>query len=85
MARREDTDADPLALDPVRLYFYANDRGEPPHVHVERDDSVAKFWLSPVRLATSGHFSRAEIGRIHALIQEHRDLLMEEWHDYFGD
>ena len=74
-----------LQLGPYRLYFYANDRGEPPHVHVERDASVAKFWLNPVRLATSGRFPRAEIGRIHALIQEHRDLLMEEWHDYFGD
>jgi len=24
--------------------------GEPPHVHVERENSVAKIWLDPVRL-----------------------------------
>ncbi len=28
---------------PYRLFFYAGDRDEPPHVHVERDDNVAKF------------------------------------------
>lgn len=74
-----------LQLGPYRLYFYANDRNEPPHVHVERDDCVAKLWLSPVRLASSGRFSRPEIGRIHALVQAQRELLLEEWHDYFGD
>jgi Domain of unknown function (DUF4160) len=36
---------------PYRCYFYAGDREEPPHVHVERDATVAKFWLDPVRLA----------------------------------
>ena len=32
---------------PYRFFFYASDREEPPHVHVERDDRVAKFWLDP--------------------------------------
>ena len=33
-----------------RFLFYSSDAEEPPHVHVERDDNSAKFWLSPVRL-----------------------------------
>jgi hypothetical protein len=74
-----------MHIGPYRLYFYANDRGEPPHVHVERDDCLAKFWLAPVRLASSGRFSRVEIGRIQALVQERREILMEEWHGYFGN
>ena len=44
-----------------RFYFYASDRGEPPHIHIERENMVAKFWLTPVRLASSGDFGRAEI------------------------
>ncbi len=28
-------------------FFYAGDREEPPHVHVERDRQTAKFWLQP--------------------------------------
>jgi hypothetical protein len=32
---------------PYRFFFYAGDADEPPHVHVERDDNKAKFWLAP--------------------------------------
>ena len=49
---------------PYRFFFYASDREEPPHVHVERDDRVAKFWLDPVRLQRSGGLRRSEIGQI---------------------
>ena len=42
-----------LRVGPYRLFFYSGDGREPPHVHVERDDSLAKFWLAPVRLASS--------------------------------
>jgi len=34
-----------LRSGPHRFYFYAGDQDEPPHVHVERDDSEAKYWL----------------------------------------
>ena len=43
---------------PYRFFFYSGDRDEPPHVHVERDDCEAKFWLDPVRLERSRRFSR---------------------------
>src|SRR5713226_3646555 len=49
---------------PYRFFFYASDRGEPAHIHVERENKVAKFWLNPPRLARSGDFGRAEIRRI---------------------
>jgi hypothetical protein len=38
-----------LRAGPYRFLFYSSDAGEPLHVHVERDDNTAKFWLSPVR------------------------------------
>jgi hypothetical protein len=38
---------------PYRLFFTSNDLDEPPHIHIERDGMVAKFWLSPVQLAKS--------------------------------
>lgn len=43
-----------LRLGPHRFFFYAGDRDEPPHVHVEREDKIAKFWLDPIRLQKSG-------------------------------
>ncbi len=69
---------------PYRLFFYAGDGDEPPHVHAERDDKIAKFWLEPVRLQYSGGFNRMEISRIQKIIQEHQRQLLEGWHDYFG-
>jgi hypothetical protein len=38
------------------------DNEEPPHVHVERDDAEAKFWLDPVTIAHAGSFRPVELG-----------------------
>ena len=68
---------------PHRFFFYASDRDEPAHIHVERDDNVAKFWLDPVRLQSSGGFSRVELNQIERLVIEHRQQLLEAWNEYF--
>ena len=73
-----------LRIGPYRFFFYAGDRDEPEHIHVERDDNVAKFWLGPIRLQSSGGFSRREINRIHHLVEESHTQLLEKWHEYFG-
>lgn len=72
-----------LRVGPYRFFFYAGDREEPPHVHVERDDRIAKFWLDPIRLQSSGGFSRQDIGRIQKLLAANRTRLLEAWNDYF--
>jgi hypothetical protein len=69
---------------PYRFFFYAGDRDEPPHVHVERDDRIAKFWLDPIRLQSSGGVLRVELARIERLVNDHRGELMEAWNEYFG-
>ena len=73
-----------LRLGPYRFFFYAGDRDEPRHVHIERDDRIAKFWLEPIRLQSSGGLSRVEIARIERLVSDHREVLMEAWDEYFG-
>ena len=73
-----------LRVGPYRFFFYAGDRDEPQHVHVERNDKIAKFWLDPVRLQSSGGFSRAELGRIQKIIQENHTKLVEAWNGYFS-
>lgn len=74
-----------LKKGPYRFFFYAGDKNEPRHVHVERDDKIAKFWLEPIRMHNSGGFSRAEIGKIQEIIAEHYVRFMEAWNDYFGN
>jgi hypothetical protein len=72
-----------LRVGPFRFFFYAGDGGEPPHVHVERDDCEAKFWLDPVRLERSRGFRRQEINRIREMVEDHRERLLENWNDFF--
>ena len=73
-----------LRAGPYRFFFYAGDREEPPHVHVERDANKAKFWLDPVRLQNSGGFSRTEINRIHDLVEDNLEALLESWNEFFN-
>jgi len=73
-----------LRVGPYRFFFYSGDWNEPPHVHVERDDAKAKFWLSPVRLARSGGFGGSELNRIQNLVEENADHLKRSWNGYFG-
>jgi Domain of unknown function (DUF4160) len=73
-----------LRSGPYRLFFYASDRDEPPHVHVERDDCEAKFWMAPVRLENNNGFKTHEVRRIEDLIEENQDLLMEKWDEFFN-
>jgi uncharacterized protein DUF4160 len=42
-----------LRFPSYRFFFYAGDREEPPHVHVEREDRLAKFWLEPVNISAA--------------------------------
>jgi hypothetical protein len=73
-----------LRIGPYRFFFYAGDGGEPPHIHVERDDATTKLWIDPVRLQRSKGFSRAELAEIERLVQRNADYLLGSWNDYFN-
>ena len=70
---------------PYRLFFYSSDHNEPLHIHVERENKKAKFWLGPVRLQNSGGFNRAEINRIQKVVTDNQALLLRGWNEYFSD
>jgi hypothetical protein len=57
---------------------------EPPHVHVDREDFSAKFWLNPVGLAYNIGFQPRELRKLEAIVLKHQKLLLEAWYDYFG-
>ena len=58
---------------------------EPPHVHVDRDDDSAKFWLEPVALARNLGFRAQELRDVERLIRARRAFLLEAWYGYHGD
>jgi hypothetical protein len=57
---------------------------EPPHVHVKRDDKLAKLWLAPVREAYNYGFKPNELNRIAAITRENEQILLKAWHEYFN-
>ncbi|MBM4386437.1 MAG: DUF4160 domain-containing protein [Deltaproteobacteria bacterium] len=73
-----------LRVGSYRFFFYATDRDEPMHVHVECGDNVAKFWVDPVRLQNSHGFNRSELNRIYDIIKKHHEKLKKAWNDYFN-
>jgi hypothetical protein len=70
---------------PDGLFSYSADGAEPPHVHIERGAAIAKYWLAPVRLASSRGFSANELRTIERVVAGREVGLLEAWHDYFGD
>ena len=74
-----------LTVGPYRFFFVSLDRSEPPHVHVQREAMIAKFWLRPVVLQRAGRFSRSELNQIGRLVELHQASLLERWNEFFGD
>ena len=68
-----------------RFFFFSGEGSEPPHIHVEHGDKVAKYWLNPVQLASSEGFRSHELTRIRAMVIEHKILFLEKWNEYFSN
>lgn len=69
-----------------RLFFYSNEGTprEEPHVHVERDDCEAKFWLRPeVAVAYNDGFNARALRELLALVEANRDRIEKAWHEFF--
>jgi hypothetical protein len=73
-----------LRSGPYRFYFVSHDMHEPPHVHVDRDDHSAKFWLNPVGLVFNLGFPARELRNLESIVSEHQIQLLEAWYEYFG-
>ena len=66
-----------------RFFFFASDRQEPEHIHVKRDDKLAKFWLLPVREAYNYGFNATELKVIAAIVHANEAALLKAWHEFF--
>ena len=69
-----------LRTGPYRLYFYSYDCGEPRHMHVDRENRSAKFWLDTVvSLADNRGYGRSELRDIERIIYLNLESLRDEW------
>jgi hypothetical protein len=67
-----------------RFYFFSNEESEPPHIHVDKGEATAKYWLADGALARSIGFSRRELNELSDKVREERSVFLEAWRAYFG-
>lgn len=65
-----------------RFFFFSREAREPIHVHVEKAEGYAKFWVEPVTLSESYGFRSKELRRIRELVQQHETLIRGKWDEH---
>ncbi|HEX6279810.1 MAG TPA: DUF4160 domain-containing protein [Pyrinomonadaceae bacterium] len=68
-----------------RFYFYSHEPNEPPHIHVDRDNLSAKFWLEVVGLARNRGFAAKELRQLEGIVTANRERFLEAWHEHFAN
>jgi hypothetical protein len=72
--------------DGFRFFFYANEGTprEPSHIHVERGEYQAKFWLRPeVSIAYNDGFNARTLRELTRLVEANRERIEEAWNEFF--
>ncbi len=72
-----------LRIKGFRFFFYSNDH-TPIHIHVEKDNKTAKFYLNPVELERSRGFNAKEIKELRKLVNDNFELFKNKWNEYFN-
>jgi len=67
-----------------RFFFYINDH-HPPHIHIEKNRSTAKFLLKNAELVKSKRFIASELNEIRKIILENIELFKTKWDERFTD
>ena len=66
-----------------RLFFYTNERHEPPHIHARKGDVECKYWLHvetfDIEEVYAYNLSRADRRALRKIIFEHFEYLLAEY------
>jgi hypothetical protein len=69
-----------------RFFFYSNEGSprEPVHIHVEKDNREAKFWLNPeVRVAYNDGFDSHTLRLLSGIAEANRERIERAWNEFF--
>ena len=70
-----------------KFFFYSNEGSprEPAHIHVEKDEAEAKFWLFPdVSVAYNDGYDARTLRELIEIVKENRELIMRAWNEHFS-
>jgi hypothetical protein len=62
-----------------RFYFYSNENNEPVHIHVEKAEMEAKFWLDEDLFEIKEAYSFNMSPKDRNLFGKHFDYIIEQW------
>jgi hypothetical protein len=70
-----------------RFFFYSNEGSprEPVHIHVEKDNVEAKFWLIPeVVVAYNDGYDARTLRELLAIVEGSKSRIERAWNDFFS-
>ena len=70
-----------------KFFFYSNEGNprEPVHIHAEKDDVEAKFWLKPeVCLAYNDGYDARTLRLLLEIVEANKDLIQRAWDEFFA-
>ena len=69
-----------------RFFFYSNENNEPIHIHVERAEAEAKFWIDikefEIKEAFSYRLSPRDKREVKKIIYQHLDYIIDQWNKF---
>ncbi len=71
-----------LRVDGFKFFFFSDEGNEPIHIHVEKGDGAAKFWMNPVRLAKNFGMKPVDLSRVRSILEENEKLIEEKWNEF---
>ena len=73
-----------LVIKGYRFFFFSNDRDEPVHIHIEKAEKYAKFWIDPLFVAVNYGFSGKELRVIGEIIEKNEVRIRDKWNEHFS-
>jgi hypothetical protein len=78
-----------LYINGWRLFFYTNERTEPPHIHCAKANSDAKYWLDiagfDILPAYEYNISPSDRKMIRKIIFTNVDYITGKWNEFHCD
>ena len=71
-----------LRIDGYRFFFFSNEH-TPEHIHIEKGDMYVRIELDTLKVTERYNVSSSDLKKMVKLVKENKNLLKEQWDEYF--
>lgn len=75
-----------FTINGYKIFFWSNESGEPPHIHVAKIPSAnsTKIWLEPIKIAhNKSRIPQKDLNKILLWLKQNQKNILSAWHNYF--